>query len=438
MRIAIFGLGYTGAVSAACLADMGHNVVGVDINPDKVALINRGMSPIIETGIEELVAQGVTQERLRATLNAAEALARAEVSIVCVGTPSHNDGDLNLGALSQVCREIGQQLPNTEGYHVVVIRSTILPGTMEELVAPTLEEASRLKAGEDFGLCFNPEFLREGSSVYDFRHPPFTVVGADDPAAADAVANLYLGIEAPIIRTAVKTAEMVKFVSNAYHALKITFANEIGNVCKRQDIDSHEVMKIFIRDEKLNISAAYLKPGFAFGGSCLPKDVKALLHSGRHLDLKLPLLEAIIPSNEEQIMTGLRMITQTGRKRIGFLGFSFKAGTDDLRSSPQVELIERLIGKGYQVKVFDRHVSLARLYGANKAYIEKEIPHIATLMCATLEEVLAESEVIVIGNRDEAFARVPETALTDQIVIDLVRIADQSTSADGRYQGICW
>jgi GDP-mannose 6-dehydrogenase len=438
MKIVIFGLGYVGTVSAACLAEMGHQVIGVDINPLKVDLINRGQSPIVETGIAELVSRGVSTGRLQATVNPAEALREADISLVCVGTPDNGNGSPLLTAVSRACQDIGRLLAEANNYHVVVIRSTILPGTMEKMIRPTLEQSSGRQAGRDFGLCFNPEFLREGSSIYDFHNPPFTLIGTEGDKAFEIVADIYRNIEAPIIKTQINTAEMVKFVSNAFHALKVTFANEIGNICKQHQIDSHEVMDIFCRDDKLNISPAYLKPGFAFGGSCVPKDLKALLYLGRHLDMKLPVLEAILPSNEMQIKTGLDMIAQTGKKKIGVLGFSFKAGTDDLRYSAQVELIERLIGKGYQVRLFDRNVSLARLHGANKAYIESEIPHIATLMCATVEDVLAESEVIVIGNRDKIFVPVLQNLRNDQIVIDLVRLVDDGASLNGQYQGICW
>lgn len=438
MKIAIFGLGYVGAVSAACLADLGHQVVGVDINPVKVDMINQGRSPIVEAGLAELVDRVVKTGHLHATTDAGEALHDAHISLICVGTPDKGNGSPLLAAVSQTCRDIGQHLSNVNGYHVVIMRSTILPGTTERLVVPTLEESSGLKAGQDFGVCFNPEFLREGSSIVDFHNPPFNVVGAYEEKAAAAVAELYQHIDAPLIQTEVKTAEMVKFVSNAFHALKVTFGNEIGNICRQHGIDSHAVMDIFCQDDKLNISPAYLKPGFAFGGSCLPKDLKALLYMGRHLDMKLPLLEAILPSNESQIKIGLEMIAQTGKKKIGVLGFSFKAGTDDLRYSAQVELIERLIGKGYQVRLFDRNVSLARLHGANKAYIESEIPHIATLMCDSVEDVLAESEVIVIGHKDKSFVTVPQNLRPDQILIDLVRISDDVAGLDGRYRGICW
>lgn len=438
MKIAIFGLGYVGTVSAACMADMGHQVVGVDIQPDKVRLINDGKSPIVETGLAELVEQVVTGGNLQATTQAAEALTGAQVSLVCVGTPDHGNGSPSLTAVTRACQDIGQNLSLAAPYHVVVMRSTILPGTMAGLVRPALEQASGGQAGEDFGLCFNPEFLREGSSIFDFHNPPFTLVGADDTRAFEIAADLYYPVDAPLIHTQIKVAEMVKFVSNAFHALKITFANEIGNLCKQQGIDSHEVMDIFARDDKLNISRAYLKPGFAFGGSCLPKDLKALLYLGRRLDMQLPVLEAILSSNEQQVGIGLEMITRTGKKKIGMLGFSFKAGTDDLRYSPQVELIERLIGKGYDVKLFDRNVSLARLHGANRAYIEKEIPHIATLMCSSIDDVVAESEVIVIGNRDETFAHVLQKLRKDQTIIDLVRITHDVSSLNGQYQGICW
>jgi GDP-mannose 6-dehydrogenase len=438
VKIAIFGLGYVGTVSAACLADIGHQVIGVDINPTKVEMINKGESPIVETGLAELISRIVASGRLRATTQAAEALAGADLSLICVGTPDKGNGSPLLTAVSQTCQDIGRCLPTLGKYHVVVMRSTILPGTMEKMVQPTLEQASGMVAGREFGLCFNPEFLREGSSIYDFYNPPFTLIGADDQQAYETVATLYGSLTTPVIQTEVKTAEMVKFVSNAFHALKITFANEIGNICKQHGIDSHEVMKIFCRDDKLNISPAYLKPGFAFGGSCLPKDLKALLYLGRHLDMHLPVLEAILPSNEMQIKTGLDMIAQTGKKKVGVLGFSFKAGTDDLRYSAQVELIERLIGKGYQVKLFDRHVSLARLQGANKAYIESEIPHIATLMCPTIEDVLAESEVIVIGNKDETFAGALQNLRRDQVVVDLVRVTNNVAHLNGQYRGICW
>ena len=445
MKISIFGLGYVGSVSAGCLAALGHKVIGVDVNRVKVDMINAGQSPVIENGLEDLIAQEVESGRLRADTSADAAIADSDLSLICVGTPSDDvNGSLDLTYVERVCREIGQALAKKPRYHVVIVRSTILPGSTEERVIPILENASEGRAGQDFGIVFNPEFLREGTAVRDFYHPPFTLIGqlGDESTGGQSVStlmgDLYAGIDAPLLIVPLGVAEMVKYAHNAFHALKVAFANEIGNICKRQNIDSHQVMSIFCRDDKLNISPAYLKPGFAFGGSCLPKDLKALLYLGRHLDLHLPVLEAILPSNEMQIKIGLDMIAQTGKRKVGVLGFSFKAGTDDLRHSAQVELIERLIGKGYQVRLFDRNVSLARLQGTNKTYIEREIPHIATLMCASVEEVLAESEVVVIGNRDESFASALQRLSHGLIVIDLVRITEQVTSVDGWYQGICW
>ena len=438
MNIAVFGLGYVGTVSAACLANEGHNVYGVDINPAKIEPINSGQSPIVEANVAEIIEQAVAEKRLRATTEASTALAEADVSLVCVGTPVEASGAYSMKAVKRACQDIAQHLASMSQYHVVVIRSTILPGTMDDIIVPLLEAESGLVAGEDFGICFNPEFLREGSAVKDFRHPPFTLIGGSDERALNLVEEIYQGVEGKVIRAELKTAETVKFVSNAFHALKITFANEIGNVCKQYGIDSHKVMDIFCQDTKLNISPAYLKPGFAFGGSCLPKDLHALLYMGRRADLKLPVLEAVLPSNAHQVNIGLDMVMATGKKKIGVLGFSFKEGTDDLRYSAQVELIERLIGKGYQVKLYDRNVSLARLHGANKEYIESEIPHIATLMCDSVDAVLESSEVVVIGNKDEAFRDVLTHIRDDQVVVDLMRITEDFHSLNGQYQGICW
>jgi GDP-mannose 6-dehydrogenase len=445
VKISVFGLGYVGSVSAGCLAALGHKVTGVDVNPIKVDMINAGQSPVIEAGLDDLIAKGVETGHLRADTLAEAAVADSDLSLICVGTPSDDaNGSLDLTYVERVCQEVGQALATKGTYHIVVVRSTILPGSTEERILPILENASGGKAGQDFGVAYNPEFLREGTAVRDFYHPPFTLIGqlgegsiGERPVSTMAT-DLYSPIDAPLLVVPLNVAEMIKYTSNAFHALKVSFANEIGNICKRRNIDSHQVMSVFCRDDKLNISPAYLKPGFAFGGSCLPKDLKALLYLGRHLDLHLPVLEAILPSNEMQIKIALDMIAQTGKRKVGVLGFSFKAGTDDLRHSAQVELIERLIGKGYHVRLFDRNVTLARLQGTNKTYIEKEIPHIATLMCASVQEVLAESEVVVVGNRDESFASALQSLSHDQIVIDLVRVTDQMTSANGQYQGICW
>ncbi len=437
-KISIFGLGYVGAVSIAVLADNGNEIIGVDVNPTKVAMINEGQSPIIEADLPELMKKGVDEGRIRATTDATAAVHNSDLSIICVGTPSHPNGSLNLNYIKRVCQEIGEALRSKPDYHVVVARSTMLPGSTEEVVIPILEEYSGKKAGRDFGVGFNPEFLREGSSIKDFYDPPFTVIGGDDEKTIAAVGEIYSMLDAEVIVAPIKVAETVKYACNAFHALKVSFANEIGNICKQQDIDSHHVMEIFCKDTKLNISPYYMKPGFAFGGSCLPKDLRALLYHARYFDLTPPVLESILRSNQQQVDMAFQMVRRTERKRIGVLGFSFKAGTDDLRESPMVELVERLIGKGYQVAVYDKNVSLANLQGANRAYIEQEIPHIASLMRDTIEDVLAVSEVIIIGNGAAEFRQALSLAKPEQIVIDLVRIAPNMDQVNAYYDGICW
>ncbi len=437
-NISIFGLGYVGAVSAATLADNGHRVIGVDVNPTKVEMINAGRSPIIEAGLPELMQKGVEAGQICATVDGRTAVFDTDLSIICVGTPSHPNGSLNLGYVQRVCRQIGAALADKTAYHVVIARSTMLPGSTEDLVIPILEAASGKQAGRDFGVCFNPEFLREGSSINDFYDPPFTVIGSDDERAAAAASDLYTMIDAPLLTVPIKVAEMVKYACNAFHALKVTFANEIGNICKQQNIDSHQVMDIFCQDTKLNISPYYLKPGFAFGGSCLPKDLRALLYHARQLDQEPPVLHSVLRSNRQQIDKAYQLIRRTRQKRVGVLGFSFKAGTDDLRESPMVELVERLIGKGYNLRVYDRNVSLANLQGANRAYIEKEIPHIASLMCDSIEEVLADCDVVVIGNGAPEFRQALDQVQPEQIVIDLIRIGENTDRLNGQYNGICW
>jgi GDP-mannose 6-dehydrogenase len=437
MRLSVFGLGYVGCVSAACFAKEGHDLIGVDVNPTKVEIINGGQSPIVETGVGELIGEMVAAGKLRATTSSGEAVLESEISLICVGTPSHANGSLDLTYIKRVCQEIGAALEQKKGGHVVVIRSTMLPGTIESVVVPTLEVYSGKKFGRDFGVCINPEFLREGTSLKDFYAPPFTLIGADDEDVAMSVRRLYSGVEAPVHIVGIKAAEMVKYACNCFHALKVSFANEIGNVCKGLGIDSHEVMEVFCRDTKLNLSPYYLQPGFAFGGSCLPKDLRALGYKAKELDVDVPLLSAILPSNRRQIERVIEMVLATGRKRIGVLGFSFKAGTDDLRESPLVALIEILIGKGMQLALYDRDVSIARLFGANKEYIEREIPHIAQLMRGSLAEVLEAADVIVIGNKAEEFRQVESQMRAGQIVIDLVRVFENRVS-DESYQGICW
>lgn len=435
--VSVFGLGYVGAVSAACLTDRGHIVVGVDVNSDKVSLFNEGISPIVEEGMPELVRKGVATGRLRATTDTAEAITSTDVSLICVGTPSQANGSLDLVHIRDVCHQIGEVLRSKKGFHVIVTRSTMLPGSTHRVVISTLEEHSGKAAGRDFGVCYNPEFLRESTAIYDFLNPPKTVIGELDPSSGDAAASLYKGLSAPVVRTDIETAEMVKYVDNTWHATKVCFANEIGNLCKGLGLDGHRVMDIFCLDTKLNLSPYYLKPGFAFGGSCLPKDVRALTYEGRRLDLELPLLNAILPSNRRQIERGLDLIMGLEKKKIGMLGFSFKAGTDDLRESPIVEVIERLLGKGYEVKIYDRSVSVAQLIGSNRDYLLRRIPHICNLIVDTVDDVLDHAEVVVIGNRSPEFVGILPRLRSGQKAIDLVRIVD-SVSMNGDYQGICW
>jgi len=437
LRISIFGLGYVGTVSAGCLADDGHEVVGVDPLPTKVDLINRGQSPIIETDIGEIIAATVKAGRLRATSDPIEAIRETELSFVCVGTPSQANGNLDLRYIRRICEQIGEALKSKSARHTVVIRSTILPGTMHKMVIPTLEEFSGKKAGVDFGVCNNPEFLREGSAVKDFRQPPKTVIGESDQASGDILAALYEKLDAPLIRTNLETAEMVKYVDNSWHALKIGFANEIGTLAKSLGVDAHQVMTIFCQDRKLNISTAYLSPGFAFGGSCLPKDLRALSYQAKMHDLQLPILTSILPSNEMQIARGVQLITEKGHTRVGILGFSFKAGTDDLRESPLIEVIERLIGKGYDLRIYDKNVNIASLVGANRDFILNHIPHISKLMVGDIGAVLNHAQTVVIGNRDPDFKIVPDRLREGQFLVDFVRVIEGSNK-NGNYDGICW
>lgn len=438
MNVSVFGLGYVGTVSAASFAADGHHVVGVDVNEDKVAAINAGRSPIVEPGLEEVLAEVSAAGRLRATTDTHDAIASTEVSLLCVGTPSRKNGSLDLTYLERVATQVGEAIATKDGYHVVVVRSTVLPGTTHEVVIPALEKASGKKYGEGFGVSVNPEFLREGTALQDFRKPPLTLVGHNHAADASGTIALYQSIDAPLISTSIRVAEMMKYASNTWHALKVCFANEIGNVCKQLGVDSHEVMDIFCRDEKLNLSPYYLKPGFAFGGSCLPKDVRALQYRAREVDVEVPVISSILPSNRMQIEHALADVLETGRKRVGLLGFSFKAGTDDLRESPLVILAESLLGKGCSLKIYDRSVSIAKLVGANKAYIEEQIPHLSTLLCDTIEEVIDDSDVIVIGNRSPEFAPALERTRSDQIVIDLVRLPIPGSLLQAEYRGICW
>jgi GDP-mannose 6-dehydrogenase len=426
-------------VSAAWFAADGHDVVGVDVNEGKVSAINDGRSPIVEPGLEETLSKAVTAGRLRATTDTAAAVADTDVSLLCVGTPSQRNGSLDLSYLERVSEQIGAALKSKPTYHVVIVRSTVLPGTTHEVVIPALERTSGKEYGTGFGVSVNPEFLREGTALKDFQKPPLTLVGHNHAADATGTIALYRSIDAPLISTSIRVAEMMKYTSNTWHALKVVFANEIGNVCKKLDVDSHEVMEIFCRDQKLNLSSYYLKPGFAFGGSCLPKDVRALQYRARQLDVELPLISHILPSNRQQIENALDQILETGKRHIGLLGFSFKAGTDDLRESPIVILAEALLGKGLSLRIYDKNVSVARLVGANKDYIEKQIPHLSSLLCDTIEEVIDGSELVVVGNQAPEFSDAVASCRRDQIVIDLVRLPHAATArTEADYRGICW
>jgi len=437
-RVSVFGLGYVGCVSAACFAQEGHSVVGVDVAAPKVDMINRGQATIVERGIAELVAAMRAAGRLRATVDAREGVMASDISLVCVGTPSKPNGSLDLTYVERVCTQIGAALRDKAEPHTVVIRSTVLPGSTHEIAIPALEAASGKKAGRDFAVGMNPEFLREGTSIKDFYEPPFTLIGCDDANAAAPVAALYGSIKAPLHVAATRVAEMIKYACNCFHGLKVGFANEIGNVCKALGIDSHEVMRLFCEDTKLNISPAYLRPGFAFGGSCLPKDLRAITYRARQLDVPTPILSATLASNTAQIERAFDMIMALGKKRVGVLGLAFKAGTDDLRESPNVSLIERLIGKGIRVAIYDREVSEARLIGANREYIEREIPHIWSLMRPNIDEVLHESDVVVIGNGSEEFRDASRVLGDSRTVIDLVRVFGARRSDGAQYEGIAW
>jgi GDP-mannose 6-dehydrogenase len=417
MRISVFGLGYVGCVTAVSLARMGHEVAGVDIDEDKVRMINDAVPPVVEDGLKEALSDAVAERRLWATGSTREAVHQTDLAFICVGTPGLPNGRLNVQAVERVGAEIGIALRDCRKAYDVVLRSTVLPGTAQTVLVPALEAGGEFPAR----VAVNPEFMREGSALRDFAEPPLTLVGSEDPEIVSVLRLVYAGVEAPFVHTSPRTAEIAKYVSNAFHALKICFANEIGDVCDALGADAQEVMRIFMMDRKLNISPAYLRPGFAFGGSCLPKDVRALVYAGKSSDLSLPLLSSMLPSNEEQIRRWVEAVLATRKRRIGVVGLSFKPGTDDLRESPLVALIERLIGKGCDLQILDRNVSLARLVGANRRYIEEEIPHIASLMCDNVEALLQHSEVVVIGNASEEASEAAKRAGERQIVIDLTR-----------------
>ncbi len=437
--ISIFGLGYVGTVTAACLAHKGNQVIGVDLNRGKVEALGSGTSPIVEPRVDELIFAGHKSGRLRATNDATSAVMNSSITFLCVGTPSLRNGKLDLGHIGPVCQQVGEILKKKDSFHLVVLRSTVLPGTAESIVIPTLEGASGKRAARDFGVCVNPEFMREGTAVADFLEPAVTIIGAADPAHSGLLRALYSWVPGRIFETSFRSAEMVKYLCNAWHAVKIAFANEAGTLAKNLGVDVETLVEMFIADTKLNISPSYLKPGFAFGGSCLPKDLRALNYRAKELDLKFPLLEAILPSNEEHLERSVEMVLKTGKHKIGMLGLSFKAATDDLRESPQVRLIKRLLGEGRQIQIWDDNVLLGRLIGSNRQYIEEVIPHIGSLLRPTLEEVVKSAEVVLIGTSSIDKEMLQQHLRSDQIVIDLINLQKaRRIEAQPGYEGICW
>ncbi|SFM43065.1 nucleotide sugar dehydrogenase [Marinobacter pelagius] len=436
MRVSIFGLGYVGAVCAASLARRGHEVVGVDVSPVKIELVNSGKSPIVEPGLEELLGDGVRAHRIKGTTEGMAAVLESEMSMICVGTPSKPNGDLDLTFVEKVARDIGTALREKDAWHLVVVRSTVLPGTVRDVVIPILQEASGKIAGQDFGVCVNPEFLRESTAIKDYDHPPMTVIGQLDDRSGELLAELYGDLDAPLIRKPIEVAEMIKYTCNVWHATKVSFANEIGNIAKSMGVDGRDVMDVMCLDNKLNISRYYMRPGFAFGGSCLPKDVRALTYRANQMDVKHPLLSSIMSSNNEQVAKAFNIVTGYGRRKISMLGLSFKANTDDLRESPLVELAELLIGKGYDLRIFDRNVDYARTHGANREYINQKIPHLSNLMDSDLRGVVEHGDVLVVGNNDELFETVIAEVPEGKRVVDLVGF--MKTTTNGVLEGICW
>jgi GDP-mannose 6-dehydrogenase len=439
LRISIFGLGYVGTVSAACLAHAGHRVIGVDVNFAKVKMVASGRSPIIEPGVSELLAQAHQAGSLQATIDAAAAVRDSEISFLCVGTPSLPNGNLDLSHIEHVAAEIGAALKSKNSHHAVVLRSTVLPGTTESVLIPLLHQASGRCAGDDLTVCYNPEFMREGSAVSDFLSPPYTVAGATTLHGLTLLREIYANTPGPKFETPVPVAEMIKFVSNAFHAVKVEFANEVGTLCKHLGVDTETVFKTFLADTKLNISPAYLSPGFAFGGSCLPKDMRALGYRARELDLKLPLLDAVIPGNTEHLNRAVDAVLLTRKKKVSLLGLSFKSGTDDLRESPQVQLVKRLLGEGCEVQIWDPDVSVGRLAGSNRQYIEEIILHIGSLQSTDLEQIVRNAEVVIVATKSASKEDLSRYLSASQTVIDLVNL-DRTARPDkpASYQGICW
>jgi GDP-mannose 6-dehydrogenase len=438
MRISIFGLGYVGTVSLACLARDGHHVIGVDIDANKLALLRDGRSPIIEAGIRELVAEVIASGRVEVTDDVTAAVHGSELSFICVGTPARPNGSQDLRALEQLAGELGRALASKPTPHVIVVRSTVLPGTVAGVFVPLVEKHSGRRCGDGFDICFQPEFLREGTSIRDYDAPPFTVIGAESERAVAQLKELFGKLPGAFFVCGVRTAEMLKYACNAFHALKISFANEVGRICQALEVDSHAVMDLVCSDTQLNISTAYLRPGFAFGGSCLPKDLRALLHTAARRDVDVPVLSGVRDSNETHLRHGIHTVLATGATSVGMLGLSFKSGTDDLRDSPLVAMVEHFVGKGLKVRIYDPDVNVSRLVGANRRYIDQSIPHIGSLMCAEPGPVIDESEVLVVGLRTpEVVRELVARCREDHVVVDLVHLPNRE-QLRGQYRGVCW
>lgn len=438
INISIFGLGYVGSVTAACLAKNGHSVIGIDLKDEKVRAINEGKSPVYEKGLDELINKMVNNGRLRATTSAEEAVKNSECSLLCVGTPSNFDGSINLGHIKRVCTEIGRVLKDKNEFHVVVIRSTVIPDTTESILIPILENESRKKVVKDFGVGVNPEFMREGQALHDFYNPGIVVIGDTDKKTGDLVEEIYTKINASIIRVNIKTAEIIKYVFNSFHGIKVAFANEIGSLCKKLGMDSRVVMDIFCKDRKLNLSSYYLKPGFAFGGSCIPKDLKALLHKSKELEVDCPLIDSVLDSNQKHIEKAVELIMHQGKRRIGIFGLTFKSGTEDTRESPTISMITKLLEKGY-LKLFEKGYDIG-IYDpmANVSEIEGTLPHIAPMLNSSLETLVKKSEVIVVTKNEDIFKKIPMLMTENQILIDMAGIVDPRSVEKGEYVGICW
>lgn len=435
MEVSIFGLGYVGCVSLGCLAQNGHSVIGVDVVKNKVDLINLGKPTIVEKDIDKIIHEQFKNGRIKATMNYKEAVKSSDISLICVGTPSSPHGQLDLRYVFKVAEEIGEAIKNKKGFHVVAIRSTVFPGTNKK-VGEIIESVSGKKRNSDFGIVSNPEFLREGTAVKDYYNPPVTVLGSDSERALEIMVKLYKDLNGPIEKVQIEVAEIIKYINNSFHALKITFANEVGNICKKLNIDSHEVMRLFVMDKQLNISPYYLKPGYAYGGSCLPKDLKGLRTIAHDQYLLTPVLTAIEESNIYQKQLAYDMVVETRKKKIGIIGLSFKAGTDDLRYSPTVELAERLLGRGYKIAIYDKNVNYTRLTGTNKDYIDYHLPHLSKLISGDLDSVVNFSEVLLITQKDTNINNKFYEKHSDKIFIDFINIRPDTTKVS--YEGICW